>query len=359
MTAWLLLCWLRTKSTARPHPVTTMLMNPTRLCFASLLYLVSCATGHQTDQKAQVAPPMPMEGKAYDAAGEVKLPETAPQQFEGLHNLYKLSDKIISGSEPEGAKAFEVLQEMGVKTIISVDGKAPDAALAARYGMRYVHVPIRYKGITEQERLEIIKSFRELPAPFYVHCFHGKHRGPAATALGRITLDEASREQAIAEMRQWFGTSKKYEGLYATIAFGEMPDEATTRTCAYDFAPAHSFKGFRQAMVDISRSFGTTEKLAKNDWMPAEDHPDANALNEARRTSESFAQSLKLKEMAKASEDFRHRMEVSAKDSAMLVQLLEKQAKGDKAASEEAKAVLSTIKTSCKSCHSKYRNAGY
>lgn len=336
-----------------------MLKITNTLPLATLLVFTACASGNRSTNGSEVAPPMPMQGKAYEAAAEVQLPKKAPQQFDGLHNLYKLSDDIISGSEPEGAPAFEVLQKMGVKTILSVDGKAPDAALAARYGMRYVHVPIRYKGITEEERLEIIKTFRELQSPFYVHCFHGKHRGPAATALGRITLDQVSREQALAEMRQYFGTSKKYEGLYATIAYGDMPDDATTRSCAFDFSPAHTFKGFRQAMVDISRSFETAEKLSKNEWKAGEDHPDANALNEARRTAESFSQSLKLEEMAQQSEDFRHRMEVSAKDSAMLVQLLEKQSKGDAAAGEQAKAVIKSIKASCKSCHSEYRNAGY
>ena len=70
-----------------------------------------------------------------------------------------------------------------------------------------------------------MKTFRELDGPFYVHCFHGKHRGPAAAAaLGRIAVDGVPREQAIAEMRQWCGTSEKYEGLYRTIAEVLRPD---------------------------------------------------------------------------------------------------------------------------------------
>ena len=336
-----------------------MLKKPTALSYATLLCITACATNHRASSSQKIAPPLPKQGKAYDAAAEVRLPKQAPQQFDGLHNVYKLSDDIISGSEPEGAPAFAVLQKMGVKTILSVDGKAPDAELAKKYGMRYVHVPIRYKGVTEEERIEIVKSFRELQPPFYVHCFHGKHRGPTAAALGRIALDDVSREQALAEMRQYFGTSEKYEGLYATIAYGEIPDAEKTSHCQFDFAPAHRFKGFRQAMIDISRSFGTTEKLAKNDWKVPDDHPDANALNEARRTAESFAQSLDLEAMKQKPEDFRKGMEICAKDAAAMVQLLEKQVKGDSKAGEEAKALVGKMKKTCKSCHGKYRNTGY
>ncbi len=142
----------------------------------------------------------------------------------------------MSGSEPEGKAAFQKLQEMGIKTILSVDGKAPDAELAIKHGMRYVHVQIRYRGTTEKEQLEIAKTFRELKAPFCVHCFHGKHRGPTAAALGRWVLHEVSRSQAIAEMRQYAGTSGKCEGLYATIACAEIPDDRAARDCAFDFA---------------------------------------------------------------------------------------------------------------------------
>ena len=55
------------------------------------------------------------------------LPERAPEEFPGLHNVYELSANIISGSEPHGQEALETLAQMGVKTILSVDGKEPEA----------------------------------------------------------------------------------------------------------------------------------------------------------------------------------------------------------------------------------------
>ena len=165
--------------------------------------LSACRSGPGSDgdraafsAPAVVAEPMAEgTGTAYEAAALLRLPETPPENHPALHNVYALSENIISGGEPENEEAFRILQDMGVRTILSVDGKVPDAALAERYGMKYVHVPIQYKGITAAEVAQITKTFREQEGPFYVHCFHGKHRGPAAAAqLGRLVLDGIARE---------------------------------------------------------------------------------------------------------------------------------------------------------------------
>ena len=91
-----------------------------------------------------IAPPLELSGSAYDRAGDVQLPTASAEEGPGLHNVYHLSDSIISGSEPAGRAAFEELAAMGVKTILSVDGAVPDAETASELGMRYVHVPIQY-----------------------------------------------------------------------------------------------------------------------------------------------------------------------------------------------------------------------
>jgi protein tyrosine/serine phosphatase len=201
-------------------------------------------------------PPAPLayEGSAYDAAARVELPAPRPLDMPGLHNVFALGDNIRSGAEPADRGALEELAAWGVKTILSVDGKAPDAETAAELGMRYVHVPIQYDGIDEEELLAIAKTFREQEAPFYVHCFHGRHRGPAAAAIGRVVLDGVPRELALAEMRQWCATSKKYEGLYATVAAAEMPTARETEGFAFDFPAAHRFEGMRAVMIELART---------------------------------------------------------------------------------------------------------
>jgi protein tyrosine phosphatase (PTP) superfamily phosphohydrolase (DUF442 family)/cytochrome c556 len=297
-----------------------------------------------------------LPGKAYDAAGAVKLPEQRPTESPGLHNVYRLSTNIVSGSEPHGEAALKQIADMGVKTIVSVDGKEPDAETAKRLGMRYVHVPIQYSGLTEDETRRLAKTFLDLPGPFYVHCFHGMHRGPAAAAVGRVVLDGAPREQAIAEMRQYCGTSPKYEGLYKAIATSPMPTDAELRAMRYDFPARQPMRGFRHAMVDVSRPYDDLEALQKRGWDADPEHPDVDARNSAERLAQVFEASSKLDEVAAKPKDFRGWLDDSVKASKDLVDALKRRSAGDAAAAKEADAAFLTLKQRCDSCHKPYRN---
>jgi len=321
------------------------------------LLLSACRSAEEQDAPAplpSVPPPIAVRGTAYQAAMTVELPRVPPEEHPELHNVYRLSDNIISGSEPHGEEAFRILQALGVHTILSVDGKVPDAELAARYGMKYVHVPIQYKGIAPLEVTEIAKTFREQEGPFYVHCFHGKHRGPAAAEIGRLVLDGIPRETAIAEMRQWCGTAESYEGLYRTIAEAEIPDAAETRAFAFDFPAAHPFQGFRAGMVEVSRADDNLKTLSKNKWKPSADHPDADAENEATKLASAFERSLALPEMAARPADFQQWMTESRTTALALREaLLGVQAGGP---TEAADAAYKALGKTCTACHDSYRN---
>jgi protein tyrosine phosphatase (PTP) superfamily phosphohydrolase (DUF442 family) len=307
---------------------------------------------------AETASPLLEVSDAYELAGLETLPEVAPDASEGLHNLYHLSDSIISGSEPHGEEAFAELARLGVKTILSVDGKVPEAETAARHGLRYVHVPIRYNGIEDEELLQITKTFRELPGPFYVHCFHGKHRGPAAAAVGRVVLDGAERERVVAEMRQWCGTSKQYGGLFSTLASKPIPTLEQTSAYAFDFPAARPMQGFRQAMVEIPRLHDNLELLADNGWRVDPAHPDLEPLNEAQNLLEIFRQAAQLEEVAAHAADFRGWLSASIDANAELVTALEALAREPRTTAREAAALAAfeDVQAQCTACHRAYRN---
>jgi hypothetical protein len=303
-----------------------------------------------------VAPPLPeLQGTAYDAAASVALDEVQPEEHAELHNVFYLGDNIISGSEPHGEEAFEILRARGVRTILSVDGKVPDAAMAAKYGMKYVHVPIQYKGITADQIAKIAKTFREQPGPFFAHCFHGKHRGPAAAALGRLVVDGVSREEAMAEMRQWCGTSPSYEGLYQTIAHADIPSERETRAMEWDFPAAHPLDGIASAMVEIARADDHLKVLLKNEWQPDPEHPDIDPVNEAAKLTTLFERSAALPESAEYGDDYRAWMrDAKAQANDLLEQVrAAKAGAGDVAAASAAYRALSKT---CAACHDVYRN---
>src|SRR5262249_9425334 len=142
-------------------------------------------------------------------------PSTNPLQLPGLHNVFQITEKLYSGSSPEGDEGFSSLQKLGVKTIISVDGAKPDTERAHKYELRYVHLPIGYDGVPREQALRIAKAVRDLPGPIYLHCHHGKHRGPAAAAVAHLCLDDKCPVEAALAVLKKAGTDPHYTGLYA------------------------------------------------------------------------------------------------------------------------------------------------
>ncbi len=325
-----------------------------------LAVIVACASGRPPATAAEPAPP-PLTGigSAFAAAAEPALASTTPLELPGLHNVFRLSERFVSGSEPHGEAAFAELQRLGVRTILSVDGSPPDVATAQRYGMLYVHVPIQYKGITDDEALRIAKTFRELPGPFYVHCFHGKHRGPAAAALGRCLVDGVSRQQAIAEMRQWMGTAAEYEGLYQTIATSALPAAAQTQALRWDFPSTHRPDGFVAAMVDLGRVADNLKDAARREFAADPAHPDVDAFNEARKLQSLLTGCLETKPYLDGKDDFRQWLEANVGEAAELVSALATvRGGGPDAADAVARAsrLVAQAGKTCKACHKAYRD---
>ncbi|MGD2017763.1 MAG: hypothetical protein PVJ89_06600 [Planctomycetota bacterium] len=335
----------------------------TLLCLAAL----SCQAGEgivgsgaARVASTQVPPPLPLEGSAWDAAGEVTLPTVPPGNYPGLQNVYRFSDRIITGSEPVDREALAQLEAWGVRTVLSVDGKAPDAEGAEELGMRYVHVPLQYKGITDDQIAQISKVFRELEAPFYVHCFHGRHRGPAAAAIGSVALDGLNRDRAIAEMRHWCTTAKKYEGLYLTVATARFPTAEETAAYDFDFTSARSFSGLREAMVTLTRSWDEVKLVRRNGWQPSADHPDLDPLRSATTVLQHLDACAEMDETATYADDFRQWLGVSREGTGRLVELLTDCRTAPGASAEdrttELEAAYDVVAESCLECHSVYRN---
>jgi len=301
----------------------------------------------------------PLEGcsNPYDAAAKLELSEGKPAvDATNLHNVYRLSANILTGGEPLDQAALKTVADMGVKTILSVDGKLPDQETAKKLGMRYVHVPVRYTGMTREQLLQIAKTFRELDGPFYVHCFHGKHRGPAGAAVGRLIVDGASREQALAEMRQWCGTSGKYTGLYKLIASGAMPAAAETAAYKWEFPAAHPISGVRHAMVGLTRHFDNLRDFGKRGFAADPEHPDLDPLNEAEKFAGLMKNVGHMDESKARPDDYREWMATSIEESRALVEFLKDAKAGDESVIPAAKKAVRVLLQDCKSCHAIYRN---
>ena len=186
----------------------------------------------------------------------LRLDAPAPIELPGLSNLVAFQaieagrSGVISGSAPEGDRGFDSLEQLGIRTIISVDGAPPDAKAAAARGMRTVHIPIQYNGLTDLQRTTLVRAVRDLPKPIYLHCHHGKHRSAAACAIVAVSLGWLTTDEAAARMRV-AGTSDGYRGLWACVADASVMTssaiDAASRVCSvvvFGDAKCHGDIGF-------------------------------------------------------------------------------------------------------------------
>ncbi|MEY3460220.1 MAG: hypothetical protein RL215_3377, partial [Planctomycetota bacterium] len=218
-------------------------------------------------------------------------PAVAPaDDLPGLHNLQQASATVLVGSEPDGEQAFQALKEKGVTVIVSVDGALPDTKLAAKFGIRYIHIPLGYDGVNHQSQLALVRVARENQSPLYVHCHHGRHRGPAAAAIicqaaGTMNADQAS------ELLKRCGTSPDYKGLWRDVAAFRNPPAATKLPELVEIAKVESMPA---AMAKLDRHFDLLKLAADAGWKTPPDHPDLVPTMEALLVQEGLAESLRL-----------------------------------------------------------------
>ena len=226
-------------------------------------------------------------------ASDPVAPDFRPLHLEGMENTFSVGKRLYSGSSPEGDAAFAALEKLGVCTIVSVDGAAPDAAAARRHGIRYIHLPIGYDGIPSTNALRLAKAVASVEGPVYLHCHHGQHRGPAAVAVLCEALDGWKPGQADAWLRA-AGTSTNYAGLYRSVAEFRAPTAAELAAVTADFSARAPTPALVDAMVRIDARADALELVRKSGFKTPKDHPDLvpsgealllrELLREARRT---------------------------------------------------------------------------
>ncbi len=185
-----------------------------------------------------------------------------------LPNAYRLTDKVISGGQPEGEAAFAELKALGVKTIISVDGARPDVAAARKLGLRYVHLPHGYDGIPDQRMRELAKAVRDLPGVIYIHCHHGKHRSPAAAAAACVVVGDLSATQAL-DVLKTAGTSPNYRGLFASVQAARPIAAGELDNLKVEFHETEKIPPLADAMVAIEHHHDHLKSIAAADWQVA------------------------------------------------------------------------------------------
>jgi protein tyrosine phosphatase (PTP) superfamily phosphohydrolase (DUF442 family) len=276
--------------------------------------------------------------------------EPTALEADGLHNLFRVSDRMYSGSSPDGDTGFASLGRLGVKTVISVDGAKPDVTAAQKHGLRYVHLPIGYDGITSERAAQLAKAVRDLPGPVYLHCHHGKHRGPAACAAVRLTLDPAWTP---AQAERWLsvaGTDPKYSGLVGIPHTLKPPSSDTLNATAADFPTEARVTDLVRLMVDVDERWDHLKAAKAAGWKTPKDHPDLDPPHEAVLLTELYREAARQAGSAAKGKEFVTILiegEVAALD-------LEAALRTGNA--KDTTTAFSRSQALCAKCHEKYRD---
>lgn len=266
-----------------------------------------------------------------------------------IENAFRIGPRLFSGGEPHGDAAFAALAAAGVRTVVSVDGAQPDVAAAQRQGMRYVHVPIGYEGIGPEALASLVAAGETSRGAVFVHCHHGKHRGPTAAAI--LARSAGAWDAAQAEAWQKAaGTSTEYAGLYHSVRDFRMPEREVVQAAARGLRPAVAPAGLVEMMVAIDGHAEALSDMKAAGWKAVAGRPDETPVGVARLLHEQFREGVRLgvgpKEAA-----FADSMKESEASGGALVAAL---AAGDVAGAD---AAWRQVKDQCARCHRGWRNS--
>lgn len=325
-----------------------------RLLCVLLLVLMGCGVERSTANRQPQPVASPDEKSA--ALSEVIATESPTlakiEKIETTHlpNPIRVHEKVISGGLPEGDVAFAELKELGIKTVISVDGARPDVATAEKYGMRYVHLPHGYDGVPDQRAIELAKAVRDLPGPIYLHCHHGKHRSPAATAVACVGAGLISPDDA-ATVLKVSGTSEAYRGLYQSVAHARPVDKLVLDRLHETFPAIARLPAMAEAMVEIEHVHDRLKAIEKAGWKTPGDQPALIPAHEALLLREQFTELLRMNELPSKPEKFQQ----LSREGLSASQALEDALTSSSDAATASKLFLA-ISNNCKACHQTFRD---
>lgn len=272
-----------------------------------------------------------------------------PMEIKGVHNAFRVTDRFYSGSQPEGDAAFAAIARLGVKIIVSVDGSIPDVETARKHGLRYVHLPYGYDGIPTNRVAELAKLTTEVSGPFFVHCHHGFHRGPAAVAVMCEASEGWTTNRAVEWMRE-AGTSPDYPGLYRAASRFKAPTKPEL-AAAKAFQEITKSSSLVEAMVAIDEHFSWLKQSQKAGWKAPPGHADISAAHEATMIWEQFKEIARTGDTARQSDDYRTKLADAEQAADSLRKLLHEQA-----SVTVVDAAFKKSGQTCAACHKKYRN---
>lgn len=295
--------------------------------------------------------------EAFDQANQPPKQTFLRIQKDGLPNAIRVRPNLISGGQPTQANGFRSLADLGIKTIISVDGICPDLKSAKKFGMRYIHLPLGYRGISVEKARILGHVLLKLDGPIYIHCHHGKHRSPAATAVACVTAGLMSNNAAVT-LLEVAGTSPNYRGLFGAVQDARPVVTSKLRQLDPVLPEQANVGPVVEIMVQMDEDMtqlgsilnGLDQQLPKNAISPLAEH--ATLLND------NINEMLRRPESSEVHAAFRASLITSHTASEKLQWLLERsshKALGPQQ-TKRASRLFDLISKQCHECHRKFRH---
>jgi protein tyrosine phosphatase (PTP) superfamily phosphohydrolase (DUF442 family) len=278
-------------------------------------------------------------------------PGFQPVEAPGLQNVFSIGTNLFSGSSPDDNLAFETLQKLGIKTIITVDGAKPDLNRAHEFGMRYIHLPHGYEGISKKTQLQLAKAVRVSEGPIYVHCHHGQHRGPTAIAIICMADKGWSPDQA----ESWLhvaGTATNYTGLFATVRDFQPFSSDELNSGPSTFLESQQISGLVDSMVEIDHRFDNLQAIRKAGFKAPHDHPDLVPASEALLLMEHFRELQRTPESKSKGEKFLEGLKAAELEWKSIESLLH----STQPQRAELEKSFTSLANQCASCHQNFRD---
>ena len=263
-----------------------------------------------------------------------------------VDQLYVLSDGLLCGAEPKGEAGYAFLAGLGVKVILSVDSVEPNEGLAVKYGMRTLHVPVGYDGLSVEEQSILIYYFKEAGGKMFVHCHHGTQRGPTAGAVMMMGVGKFGKDEAKGWLKLAGTDARRYGGLYETVLgfdLGLIDDE-----------PRLDVEGAGMAalvMGKVGRGFKVVSKGVKSGVVLSE-----KTRGEALLLLEGFKELKRVESQSGVrNKDYMKRMGEMVRGFEGLYEGLELMQIGEVMGGDFG-VKMKGIKRGCVSCHRVYRD---
>lgn len=308
-----------------------------------------------------------LSAASFVSAGDASPPAAGPNlnspgpprrlASQHLVNPVRVHERVICGGVPEGEAAFRELRSLGVKTLISVDGATPDLAAAKEHGIRYIHLPHGYDGISTRRIRELAKAVQELEGVIFIHCHHGRHRSPAAASVACVAAGVLSPERG-ADVLRLAGTGAHYLGLHQVVSEVKPIPLAELSALQVEFRSVAPVAPIAAAMATLERTHDRIQQLSADGWMTKSGRPKDDPVHQSLLLREHFVELLRRPEVQAQPRQYQLWLQESADlaermHSELAAWSAQETAPGPPASLTSA---VSRIAKKCAACHAAFRD---